>query len=133
MREPEPGQLEILTLHRAKGAEYDAVWLPGLGYYNSFREGTFFPWRLDQAEIRDQVAFMAEQALHGAAEGQPRDPIGRGYEAKCLAIAERLRLLYVGVTRAERELHLSCYHRERRDPQLPQLQAMIQHCTRVLT
>jgi DNA helicase-2/ATP-dependent DNA helicase PcrA len=128
--DPEPGQLEILTLHRAKGAEFDAVWLPGLGYYNSFREATFFPWKLEQAEIWDQAAFLAEQALRNAAEPPPRAIAEQRRAAQCLTIAERLRLLYVGVTRAERELHLSCYSADRKDPELAQMLAMIAQCAR---
>jgi DNA helicase-2/ATP-dependent DNA helicase PcrA len=128
--EPEPGQLEILTLHRAKGAEYDAVWLPGLGYYNPYRARTFFPWHLDQAEIWDQAAFVAEQALreHARPSGLALDERTRA--AQCLTVAERLRLLYVGVTRAMRELHLSSYHAEGSDPALPHVEAMIAHCER---
>lgn len=104
---PKPGELEVLTLHKSKGAEYDAVWLPCLGNY--FADKTFFPWDLDQVEIRDREAFMAEQAL--IAYGQPKAPTMAEAElaARRLLIAERLRLLYVGITRAEKELHLSTY------------------------
>jgi DNA helicase-2/ATP-dependent DNA helicase PcrA len=128
VNEPGPGQLEILTLHRAKGAEYDAVWLPGLGYYNSYRARTFFPWHLDQAEIWDQAAFLAEQSLAEQARPTGHSLELRTRAAQGLTVAERLRLLYVGVTRAERELHLSCYSQDGSDPALPQLQAMIAHC-----
>jgi DNA helicase-2/ATP-dependent DNA helicase PcrA len=104
---PQPGELEVLTLHKSKGAEYDAVWLPCLGNY--FADKTFFPWDLDQVEIRDREAFLAEQAL--IAHNQPKAPTLAEAElaARRLLIAERLRLLYVGITRAEKELHLSTY------------------------
>ncbi|MDB5099191.1 MAG: helicase, UvrD/REP family [Cyanobacteria bacterium RYN_339] len=126
--EPEPGQLEILTLHRAKGAEYDAVWLPGLGCY--YRNKTFFPWDLEQAEIWDQAAFLAEQALREHAEPSGLAMDERTRAAQCLTVAERLRLLYVGVTRAMRQLHLSSYNMDGNDPALPHVQAMIAQCER---
>lgn len=98
----EPGQLEILTLHKSKGAEFDAVWLPSLGYF-------YFPWQPNDGLIRDRQSFLAEQAILQYATKKPLPLKEAEKEAQRLLISERLRLLYVGITRAEREIHLSCY------------------------
>lgn len=104
---PKPGEIEILTLHKSKGAEYEAVWIPNTGYY--YGDKTWFPWRLDEVEIWDRDAFLAEQAIAHAKD--PRRPRLEDLErsAHQVAVAERLRLLYVGITRAEERLTLSAY------------------------
>lgn len=104
---PKPGELEILTLHKSKGAEYEAVWIPNLGYY--FGDKTWFPWRLDEIAIWDRDAFVAEQLISHAHETQVPPLPDLELDAKRVAIAEKLRLLYVGITRAERHLTLSAY------------------------
>lgn len=104
---PRPGEIEILTLHKSKGAEYEAVWIPNLGYY--YGDKTWFPWRLEEVEIWDRDAFLAEQAI-AHANDRPRarlEDLERA--AHQVAVAERLRLLYVGITRAEERLTLSAY------------------------
>ncbi|MFP5504270.1 MAG: ATP-dependent helicase [Candidatus Sericytochromatia bacterium] len=127
---PEPGQLEILTLHRSKGAEYDAVWLPSLGHYYGTK--TFFPWFLDQVDIHDRQAFMAEQALIHHEDPDPPSLAEAELESKRLIVAERLRLLYVGITRAERELHLSCYGQDPDTAAPPHVLDLARLCERKL-
>lgn len=104
---PKPGEVEIMTLHKSKGAEYEAVWIPNLGYY--YGDKTWFPWRLDEVEIWDRDAFLAEQSIaHAHDTPRPRlEDLERA--AHQVAVAERLRLLYVGITRAEQHLTLSAY------------------------
>ncbi len=104
LAEPEGGRLTIMTMHGAKGLEFDAVWLPSLGYY--FKQKGYFPWDPDTVEIWDREGFMVEFALRPAGD-RPATPEAAEEAAKRLAVAEKLRLLYVGITRAERELHLT--------------------------
>ncbi|MNX45161.1 ATP-dependent DNA helicase UvrD1 [compost metagenome] len=108
-RPPQPGEVEIITLHRSKGAEYPAVWIPNLGYLNSNASFTHFPWDLSEIEIRDLERFQAEQAIIHRNDDPPPDAEDLVLEARRLMIAEKLRLLFVGITRAEEDLRLSCY------------------------
>lgn len=108
-RPPKPGEVEIITLHRSKGAEYPAVWIPNLGYLNSNATRTYFPWSLGEAEIRDLASFMAEKAILHRNDDPTPETNTLILEARRLLIAEKLRLLFVGITRAEEDLHLSCY------------------------
>lgn len=101
---PEGGRLAVLTLHASKGLEFDAVWLPGLGLY--YGKKGHFPWDLDGADIWDREGFMVKLALQPAGEG-PATREDAELASRRLGVAEKLRLLYVGMTRAERELHLS--------------------------
>lgn len=98
---PGPGQVVVTTLHRSKGAEYDAVWIPNLGL--AFEKSNF-PWDMGEVRVFDEPAILAERLARGEAAG---DEGLREYRREF--VAERLRLLYVGVTRAKKRLSLSCY------------------------
>ncbi|MEB3197016.1 MAG: ATP-dependent helicase [Candidatus Sericytochromatia bacterium] len=122
-REATPGTLSVLTLHASKGLEYDAVWIPGLA------SAYMFPWDPDQVSFRDQAAFCLEQALR-APPGAPFDLAAARAAAQRLLVAEKLRLLYVGMTRAERALHLSgAGTSETLPPQVAQLASLCERVT----
>ncbi|HEY9855719.1 MAG TPA: ATP-dependent helicase, partial [Stenomitos sp.] len=104
---PKPGEIEILTLHKSKGAEYEAVWIPNLGYY--YGDKTWFPWSLNEVEIWDRDAFLAERSIIHARDAVRPRLEALEHAAQQVAVAERLRLLYVGITRAEQHLRLSAY------------------------
>lgn len=104
---PKPGEAEFLTLHKSKGAEYEAVWIPNLGYY--FESKTWFPWRLDEVEIWGRDAFMAEQLLIHARKHPMPALADLEHAARQVAVSEKLRLLYVGITRTEERLTLSAH------------------------
>ncbi|MBM3270309.1 MAG: ATP-dependent helicase, partial [Candidatus Sericytochromatia bacterium] len=102
-RAPGPGQVVITTLHKSKGAEYDAVWIPNLGY--GFGQGrSQFPWEAGEVRIFDEAAILAERMARGEEGGAAALAAYRQE-----VIGERLRLLYVGITRARRRLALSGY------------------------
>ncbi len=105
--EPDPGaspRLQVMTVHKAKGLEFDVVLLPGLGRGRSRNDPSLINW--------------LEVPRDGEATGlllAPIVPKGADRDAHAFYVAERLRecaglesarLLYVAATRARRELHL---------------------------
>lgn len=127
--EPKAGQVTVATMHAAKGLEWDRVYLIGCNNF-SFPSGSDAfgdKYRGERWYVRDNLNLVAEtiaqvQQLHMGTldEYEP----GRATEAARRDIgAERLRLLYVGITRARRELILT-YNTGRnpeRDPNQPAL------------
>lgn len=96
------GQLRIMTMHASKGDEFDAVWIPGLGPLRGGRH--HFPGHPGQAMGQDVSRLIAETRL---ARRQMHGVEALREEAGWEGVRERLRLLYVAITRAERALHLS--------------------------
>ena len=106
--EPEPGRITLATQHKAKGMEWDAVFLVGI-------DGFWIPSSLDAPFLGvhdflggDPTAEATAQLRH-LMEGDAGLYPGRSAteSAHIEVICERLRLLYVGITRARRYLHIS--------------------------
>lgn len=105
----EPGQVAVLTMHHSKGSEYHAIWIPNLGGFSGKRQdgrwGKAFPWSVQEVREDDQRDFAARHALEAFPDvpniAALREEAARG------AVAEGLRLLYVGITRAQHHLFLS--------------------------
>ena len=105
----EPGHVAVTTMHKAKGLEWDAVYLVCVDTLEfpddragAFRDELFFmPGRAPATEARKRL----EQVV-GAEFATPpaRSLID---DSRLEYIAERLRLLYVGITRAKRDLALT--------------------------
>lgn len=110
--EPRPGRITLATQHGAKGAEWDAVFLVGI-------DGTWIPGSLEAPFLGvheflggDPTAEAAAQLRYlmaGEDGSYPGQHEGRSAteSAHIEVIGERLRLLYVGITRARRYLHIS--------------------------
>lgn len=102
--DPDPtadGRLQVMTIHKAKGLEFDTVILPGLGRKPRRTEQKILRW-LDHPTHGLLLAPLAP------ADGRSRDPvydlIGRMEHQK--DDYETMRLLYVAATRAREQLHL---------------------------
>jgi DNA helicase-2/ATP-dependent DNA helicase PcrA len=105
--EPQPGRITLSTQHSAKGLEWDAVFLVGI-------DGFWIPGDLDASfyGVHDYYGdLMAESLaqlrfLMQGDSGLYKDLTATD-SAHIEIISERLRLLYVGITRARRYLHIS--------------------------
>jgi ATP-dependent helicase/nuclease subunit A len=97
--------VEVLTIHRAKGLEWDVVILPGLGRRMRPDDAPLLRWIELPRDDDGTDLLMTTLSL-----GNPAvtDPLNR-YIAQlqqARARNEKLRLAYVAATRARRELHL---------------------------
>ncbi|MBN1428864.1 MAG: ATP-dependent helicase [Anaerolineae bacterium] len=106
--EPRQGVVTVATMHAAKGLEWDRVYLMAVNSYSFpiVREGESF--QSEKWFVRDQLNLQAE--VHEQAQQMMAGKAGEYQEGKATAqarieyAAERLRLLYVGITRAKRDL-----------------------------
>lgn len=103
-----PGQLTIITMHKAKGLDWDVVFLP-------FLHDKTIPGEL---WVPPQTKFLGDFTLAEVARAQIRahahqsaatipDIVAAWEQAKALKTAEEYRLLYVAMTRAKRLLWMS--------------------------
>jgi DNA helicase-2/ATP-dependent DNA helicase PcrA len=104
-----PNQVTVATIHQAKGLEWDRVYVTGTSNYtypslqgndDYLDERYYIRGALNlKAEIAAQLDALIEH--RGYEEGQAT------LQARINFAAERLRLLYVAITRAKRELMIS--------------------------
>lgn len=108
--EPEPGEVTVSTYHKAKGLEWDTVFLMAMTSYN-------FPATLDD-KFRGDCYYLREEYQNpdALAKAQFDEFVGiregGDYieQSKKGIISERVRLLYVGMTRAKEYLILSTHN-----------------------
>jgi DNA helicase-2/ATP-dependent DNA helicase PcrA len=108
--EPVDGQITVTTMHKAKGLEWDRVYLLSVDRIEfphdadgEFRGQQWFLGGHDPAtEARKALELLVDPAYEGLV-----NQVNLMREAHIEYIAERLRLLYVGITRAKRELIIS--------------------------
>ncbi len=97
-------RLQLMTIHKAKGLEFDVVIVPGLGYTPRRNEAQLLAW-----QERPRAHGESELLLAPIREAsEDADPIYRYLDAleKLKAEHEDARLLYVAATRAKSRLHL---------------------------
>lgn len=109
-----PGKIVVTTYHKAKGLEWDQVFLTSCNNYD-FPDGSESQYanrRYKPRYVRDNLDLQAEilQALRVVSGLEPGLLYRRGdgsREAWLDGVKERLRLLYVGITRAKKGLYVS--------------------------
>jgi DNA helicase-2/ATP-dependent DNA helicase PcrA len=106
--EARPGKVTVATIHAAKGLEWDRVYLSAVNNF-SFPSGSENDkYRSERFWARDHLNLVAEalEQLRQLSMGSLDDYLlGPATQSARLALAaERLRLLYVGITRARQEL-----------------------------
>ncbi len=113
--EPPKGVVTVATMHKAKGLEWDRVYLMSVNNYD-FPSGLAHDTYIDEkwflrgkmnlkAEVLARLTALAgrpgEGSIWSITTGSAMQAARDGY------VAERLRLLYVGITRARRELFVT--------------------------
>jgi DNA helicase-2/ATP-dependent DNA helicase PcrA len=115
------GKVVVATVHKAKGLEWDRVYLMSVNNYD-------FPSALPHDQfisekwfVRDRLNLEAEALAQLDALRSPDKVYEEGTatrEARLEYVSERLRLLYVGITRAKKELIIT-WNTGRRGDQQP--------------
>lgn len=100
------GGVTVATMHKAKGLEWDRVYLMSVNNYEFPAGDPDDIYRGEHPLVRDNLSLEDEviaqvQALHAGTDYVEGEASAK---ARLNYAAERLRLLYVGITRARREL-----------------------------
>jgi DNA helicase-2/ATP-dependent DNA helicase PcrA len=109
--QPPPGHVTVATMHKAKGLEWDRVYLLSVNNYDFPSGLAHDTYIAERWFVRDSLNLVAEVLAQLEAVSKTPSPIPElpaeaeaTRQARLDYVAERLRLLYVGITRARRDL-----------------------------
>ena len=97
-------QLQVMTIHKAKGLEFDHVILPGQGRSPRSSQGDLLVWLLRPRDKQQEDLVLAPIREAGNQQAPIYDYINNTDKAK--QRYEDARLLYVATTRTKKTLHL---------------------------
>jgi ATP-dependent exoDNAse (exonuclease V) beta subunit len=109
----QPGAVQLMTIHGAKGLEFDHVFVLGVGRRGRGDEARLLNWlEVPRAQGGDQL-LMAPIRVRGPQDEGEDDGINAYLRLlhRARAAAERGRQAYVALTRARRSLHLFIHPR----------------------
>lgn len=124
------GKIELMTMHKSKGLEFDTVLLPSLGKKGRNNEEQILNWQ--QFRQGQRVHWLIAPLTKKAGKGRSvLSELVKQYDKEKQQY-ENIRLLYVAATRAKRQLHLfgevsyseSSYEKER--PITPQVGSLLE-------
>jgi ATP-dependent helicase/nuclease subunit A len=108
-----PSRLQIMTIHKSKGLEFDCVILPGLSQKSSAIDKPLLRWLKLPSPEQDTLLLMSPMKAAHHERAPLYDYIGKLDAQK--DEYERQRLLYVASTRAKKRLYLTDYQDKRID------------------
>ena len=108
--EAHKGEVVVATMHGAKGLEWDRVYLLSVSDYDFPSGQPTDQFRAERWFVRDRLSLEAETLaqLDAVIDNTPYAEGEATQESRLDYARERLRLLYVGITRARRELTVTC-------------------------
>ena len=105
--EPYPGSITVCNYHKSKGLEWDCVFLLGMTEFN-FPDNIYQKFQCDKWYLKEKYK-NPEANIKGEIDLMLQGEVTTNYprEIKENLIKEKIRLLYVGITRAKEMLILS--------------------------
>jgi len=100
-----PGAVDLVTIHGAKGLEWDVVLVPGLEKSSRVSRGRLLTWNETTSSDEDSARVLLAPILGKGRDSEAlNDWLNRIQKER--ELAEARRLFYVACTRAREELHL---------------------------
>jgi ATP-dependent exoDNAse (exonuclease V) beta subunit len=97
-------KIQIMTIHKSKGLEFDHVFLPGLANQSVSDKKSLMQWQVSINEENQESLLIAPLGAHDDDE----DPVYKylRYEQSLRSRLEKTRVMYVAATRAIKGLYL---------------------------